>query len=150
MTVRMTVQNSNKSFHETYISVTPSLLRLGVIKRNVTPEGNQKEIKGGTAYRGAGSTNYRLTRNSTNCKGNITKRSMSLENVICPVFIWAWKRTVGVCHLTEHYPKSHGFLCALLPGGSGNQCIGTKCVASLSGGTAARQIMLLKYETFLV
>ena len=73
MTVRMTVQNSNKSFHETYISATPFPYGLGVIKSNVTPERNQKEVEGGTAYRGAGSTTDRLAHNSTNCKKNKNK-----------------------------------------------------------------------------
>ena len=73
MTARMNVQNPNKSFHETYISATPFPYGLGVIKSDVTPEGNQKEVEGGTAYRGAGSTTDRLAHNSTNCKEKLTK-----------------------------------------------------------------------------
>ena len=79
----MTVQNSNKSFHETYISATPFPYGLGVIKSNVTPEKNQKEVKGGTAYRGTGSTASSVAHNSTNCKkkyaagqwGSVRKKS---------------------------------------------------------------------------
>ena len=70
MTVRMTVQNSNKLSHVTYISATPFPYGLGVNKEDYYP---LKKGRGGkTAYRGAGSTIDRLTHSSTNCKENVT------------------------------------------------------------------------------
>ena len=82
MTVRMTVQNWNKLSHVTNISATPSLFGIGGNKED-TPERNQKEVKGGTAYRGTGSTASSVAHNSTNCKkkyaagqwGSVRKKS---------------------------------------------------------------------------
>ena len=52
----------------------PLCLRLGVIKRNVTPERNQEEIeRGESAYRGTGSTANSVAQDSTNCKKNKSK-----------------------------------------------------------------------------
>ena len=48
----------------------------------------------------------------------------------------------------EALPKSHGFLCAPSPGGLGMMY--WYRVRSVTGKAALRQIMLLKYETFLV
>ena len=123
----MTVQNSNKLSHVTYISATPFPYGLGVNKEDYYP---LKKGRGGkTAYRGAGSTMDRLTHNSTNCKENNTKRGHIAEKRDMPRFYVGVGTDCRRVPFNEARPKSPGFLCAPSPGGVGNRCIGTGLAA---------------------
>ena len=63
MTVTMSVQNWKISSHVMFMSATPSLYDQGQ-KKYITPE----KDRGGTAYRGTGSTNDSITHHATDCK----------------------------------------------------------------------------------
>ena len=73
---------------------------------------------------------------------------MSLKNVICPVFRWAWDRTVGACHSTKRCQNP--MVSSVRRHRRIREPMYWYRVRSVTGKTALRQIMLLKYETFLV
>ena len=62
MTVTMSVQNWKISSHVMFMSATPSLYDQGQ-KKYITPE----KDRGGTAYRGTGSTKDSITHPATDC-----------------------------------------------------------------------------------
>ena len=63
MTATMSVQNWKISSHVIFMSATPSLYDQGQ-KKYITPE----KDRGGTAYRGTGSTANSISQDSWNCK----------------------------------------------------------------------------------
>ena len=63
MTATMSVQNWKISSHVMFMSATPSLYDRGQ-KKYITHE----KDRGGTAYRGTGSTKDSITHHATDCK----------------------------------------------------------------------------------
>ena len=141
----ITMQKAKRPSHVT-IHSTPSPYRLG--EKEVSPPKKKTQGQNRLPFF-TGSTTHSVAQNSTNCKEKYYKTGHIAEKRDMPRFYVGVGTDRGRVPFNEALPKSPWFpLCAVT--GRVREPMYWYRVRSVTGKAALRQIMLLKYETFLV